>query len=600
MSETTFTWLHLSDLHVGMAGGLGNTLWDSFEGCFFDDLRTQLEKAPSLDAVLFTGDLTQRGAPEEFDALDMRFDRLWKEFRNAGYDPPLLAVPGNHDLQRPPPHEAEAIALSNWWSMRTPLARQRWFWEKEGADLRAFLDRVFNTYMKWWEECPYVLKDERTHLGLLPGDFAQTIEKNGYRFGIVGLNSAFLQLSDAAFEEQLALDRRQLSYLIEQHEQFYRWSDAHDFSLLLTHHPTSWLHQEAQREFREGIYPPNYFDAHLFGHVHEGAHRTTSAGGLPARRSIQAASLFGLEDYAVFKDDKRETNRRVHGYGFGVIKVNSTSQQAYLLEKRRGALRAGDGSLRIALDNAALLHDEGTGYSTPNKLDWPPPKRIEKIPKTRHRPKLPFAKLNGVLMAQTVPGLDKPDTPWTLQALFEHAYERALENCQRSEGTVTRDLNASMHIWTVEDTITRMPLEFGPGCECLRDWRLLEVDAQGAWSTTQFANEYHGWCETNQEPNARKSDRAMPRDDFRGGDQKKVATEEEIIQTISAWIHSAIPDSLCIPRKHADIDARLGLPTGSSARLTALVVEKFHTKFHVAANTDSIIHLSRKEKKAKQ
>jgi hypothetical protein len=59
-------------------------------------LRAAIEGANRLgvDAVLGLGDLTRAGAPHEFDRLDALL---------ADLDAPFLAVPGNHDVQKPGP-----------------------------------------------------------------------------------------------------------------------------------------------------------------------------------------------------------------------------------------------------------------------------------------------------------------------------------------------------------------------------------------------------------------------------------------------------------------------------------------------------------------
>ena len=55
-----------------------------------------------------------------------------------------------------------------------------------------------------WRYLPQNVKS-----GLLPGDFAVTIEKEGVKLGIVGLNTSFLQLADGNYEGKLALHTQQ-------------------------------------------------------------------------------------------------------------------------------------------------------------------------------------------------------------------------------------------------------------------------------------------------------------------------------------------------------------------------------------------------------
>src|SRR5689334_11472420 len=96
-----FNWLHLTDLHFGLTGQ--TSLWPNVRKVFFDDLVRVHERCGPFHAVLFTGDLTQTGHVDEFKGLeDTVLGPLWEKFRELGSkDVALLAVPGNHDLQRP-------------------------------------------------------------------------------------------------------------------------------------------------------------------------------------------------------------------------------------------------------------------------------------------------------------------------------------------------------------------------------------------------------------------------------------------------------------------------------------------------------------------
>lgn len=93
-------WLHLTDLHWGLSGQ--PTLFPNLKGKFFDDLEILLEKCDPWDLIFFTGDLVQSGKREEFETLEAAFfGDLRKFFLNRlGYEPVMLAVPGNHDLDR--------------------------------------------------------------------------------------------------------------------------------------------------------------------------------------------------------------------------------------------------------------------------------------------------------------------------------------------------------------------------------------------------------------------------------------------------------------------------------------------------------------------
>lgn len=81
----------ISDPHVSVEGG---ELWGGYEPdfAFSAVLEAVAAVVPRPDLVLFTGDLTETGAPEEY----ANFLRLV-----AGIGLPMAAIPGNHDRRQP-------------------------------------------------------------------------------------------------------------------------------------------------------------------------------------------------------------------------------------------------------------------------------------------------------------------------------------------------------------------------------------------------------------------------------------------------------------------------------------------------------------------
>ncbi len=102
-----FSWLHLTDLHLGIKNQ--GWLWPSVKERFFEDLKLLHDKCGPWDLVLFTGDLTQAGSVEEFQKVDELLNNLWAELKLLGSTPFLLAVPGNHDLNWPDPKKSSVI-----------------------------------------------------------------------------------------------------------------------------------------------------------------------------------------------------------------------------------------------------------------------------------------------------------------------------------------------------------------------------------------------------------------------------------------------------------------------------------------------------------
>jgi len=64
-----------------------------------------------------------------------------------------------------------------------------------------------------------------------------------------------------------------------------------DINFLVTHHPADWLSPHALEEFQSSVFVPDYFDAHLFGHMHDNLPSEQTIGAHKSR-IFQAASLF--------------------------------------------------------------------------------------------------------------------------------------------------------------------------------------------------------------------------------------------------------------------------------------------------------------------
>ncbi|RKH35690.1 hypothetical protein D7Y13_17470 [Corallococcus praedator] len=303
---TSIRWLHLTDFHQGMGGQ--KWLWPVMREQVFNDLaRLQEKTGGPWDLVLFTGDLTQKGTPEEFQALENNLARLWEHLRSLGSEPRLLAVPGNHDLVRPTPRKPTVKALATWWDDEEISSE---FWKDDTSEYRRMVTEAFTPFVDWQRTSKF--SGRPLTPGLLPGDFSFTVTKDDVSLGIVGLNSAFLQLTAADYERKLVLDPRQFQAACGGDSS--DWLARHDATILLTHHPQSWLHPRAVASFEQEILADDNFTLHLFGHMHLGASEITRRGGGASRRFVQGPSLFGLEDFG----DGRQTER-IHGYLAGQI-----------------------------------------------------------------------------------------------------------------------------------------------------------------------------------------------------------------------------------------------------------------------------------------
>ncbi|MCP4701304.1 MAG: NACHT domain-containing protein, partial [Gammaproteobacteria bacterium] len=345
---TSFNWLHLTDLHLGMDGQ--SHLWPNIREQFFDDLETLHRHCGPWDTVLFTGDFVQKGTAEEFSKLDGLLNELWDRLQTLGSEPVLLAVPGNHDLARPDPKSSAVILLDMW--NKLPDIQKELFWKEPDSERRTLINHAFANYLNWRDDStlPGSLK---MRPGLLPGDFSATWEDRGLRIGIVGLNTAFLQLTGAAdYKGRLAWDARQFHAACG--GDGAEWVKQHHACLLLTHQPPEWLNPTCAKEVYAEINPAGRFAVHFFGHMHDNLVRGESSGGGAVRHLWQGSSLFGLEQY----DDKKD---RRHGYAAGRIEVQKNA--AYIRHWPRKAVYDAVNGWRFAPDHESCLlnkKDEGT------------------------------------------------------------------------------------------------------------------------------------------------------------------------------------------------------------------------------------------------
>ena len=308
--NSSFSWLHLTDFHQGMRDQ--DWLWPGVKEIFFEDLKRLHDKSGSWDLVLFTGDLTQRGSAEEFEKLDRLLVQLWDYFAQLGSSPKLLAVPGNHDLVRPNTKDPAVKLLQRW--LEEPDVQEE-FWHNAESSYRQVVTKAFENYITWWERQPF--KPEHLKAGILPGDFSATLEKNGAKLGILGLNTSFLQLTGENYEGKLTIHPRQFHQACDGDGP--AWARQHHACLLLTHHPPSWLIPDAQAHLNAEITARGRFAVHLCGHLHEANSTEIVQGGTEARRIWQGRSLCGLEYY---ETKTGQSLNRLHGYTAGKIELS--------------------------------------------------------------------------------------------------------------------------------------------------------------------------------------------------------------------------------------------------------------------------------------
>ncbi|MDC0721623.1 SUMF1/EgtB/PvdO family nonheme iron enzyme [Nannocystis bainbridge] len=312
-------WLHLSDLHVG---GRGEAQWWQVLEDFWRSLDIELGRLGAPDMVLLTGDLTNRGAREEFEQLTQFLESLLAKLPRAedGLPPLIVPVPGNHDLARPVKREALTYRVLRDYELGRGdpdvAAVMDDLWEASDA---SFIKPLFANYVEWFDHYvkPQAIRPGvKLHASFFPGDFWLQVALPGrFPLGVIGLNSAWLQVHSGDYAEKLAVPVEQFQASLPRtagHSPLTALTSVHR-ALLLMHHPRNWLSKSSRQDFDGSIYPGDRFVACLHGHMHEaGAVNLAHFGGAP-RCFYQAPSLFGLEQYGT----KHES--RLFGYTWGQL-----------------------------------------------------------------------------------------------------------------------------------------------------------------------------------------------------------------------------------------------------------------------------------------
>lgn len=360
-------WLHLSDFHEGQ--DRHGALWPHIKALFFDDLKKLHKRCGPWKILFFTGDLTSEGTDAQFSAFSDRLNELREYLRTIGSDPVVLAVPGNHDLTRPDPSLSAVRLLCQ--NPRDDIA-YRMLWTK-GTEYRKTIEDAFSRYSAWARKWNSEVGEFRD--GQLPGDFSATLKCDGLRIGVLGLNSAFLQLGAGDFKGRLAVDAEQFQGCCGGDGP--DWCKQHEACFLLTHHPPEWLSSESQRVLSSDIAGPGRFIAHLFGHAHAVKADSTGSYGEELRNEWQVNSLCGLPYFG----EPSDRGARQHGFTVGQIKVKGRQVVARLWP-RRAAVRDGRICEFVPDERVSLQDDGGTRERVVAKLESHPPKLQKKIPRS--------------------------------------------------------------------------------------------------------------------------------------------------------------------------------------------------------------------------
>ena len=144
-----FNWIQVADLHFGQTNQ--PQVWPNVREAFLEDLRKLHERCGPWHLVIFTGDLASTGETDEFKKVEEEvLRRIFDELKSLGSgDAKLVAVPGNHDLQRPNvdrPSAALRQLLRDGGFQE--IAEE--FWAEGNGEYAQIVTAAFENYRKWW------------------------------------------------------------------------------------------------------------------------------------------------------------------------------------------------------------------------------------------------------------------------------------------------------------------------------------------------------------------------------------------------------------------------------------------------------------------
>ncbi len=338
-------WLHLSDLHFGCRGqSERHQLNSEFE----KSIKQHLSQVGPPHLVFVTGDIANTGgvaSDAEYEEATEFFNELLNWLSSEeGRKPLLVPAPGNHDVTRPDMKKDmdaayKYLVLKQMDDKNNQFVQnlKKTLWESKNKNA-SFIKPLFAAYESWFDKhvFPPLREDNQTaglHRSFFPGDYSFRYEQNGFRLGVVVLNSSWVQFDDDDYNKKLNLPPPQFHAALPDKKKPLRFFDSCDDSLLLMHHPPEWLSPESLKEFNSHIYLPERFAACLHGHLHKGFVSVRSVFGSKERCPIQALSLFGLENYGT------SNVKRMFGYYWGKISKNRELRIWPLVRVERGSDR---------------------------------------------------------------------------------------------------------------------------------------------------------------------------------------------------------------------------------------------------------------------
>lgn len=255
MSNDPIRYVHLSDFHVGKDGWAQQRLFEMI----IERVQNLKTQGFVPDLIFITGDIANQGIKSEFKTFREEFYLpLLEVLGGVTWHGKIFGVPGNHDVARPS-HDVlnQAAAVSAGSHFFDPT--------NEGKRAR---DQVIPRFKQYKQLTPGNVSSA-DWVASPAGTFAETFEIRGQRIGIVGINTAWLSMSDN--------DRGKLTPGIPLIESALKKIKDCDLHIVLGHHPLHWMLEEEACRLRAlfGCHKVIY----LHGHMHRPEGRREDGAG---------------------------------------------------------------------------------------------------------------------------------------------------------------------------------------------------------------------------------------------------------------------------------------------------------------------------------
>lgn len=263
-------WLHLSDFHVGKDIAPQLRLLEKT----VEYIQSLVAKGFVPDIIFLTGDIANKGLKSEYQAFRSDFyNPLLKALGGNDWHGKVLAVPGNHDLDRTKNSAIDRVKF-------LVSGNHAFDYTKEGRTAREILFPRFKAYRQLapadisgnWIDSP-------------DGAYIDVFEIRGQSIGVAGINTAWLSMDEH--------DKEKLSPGFNLVEAAINKIKDYPIRVVLGHHPLNWFSESESRRLRALF--GHYQVIYLHGHLHKAeAIREDGAGN--QFLTFQAGASFQARD----------------------------------------------------------------------------------------------------------------------------------------------------------------------------------------------------------------------------------------------------------------------------------------------------------------